>query len=406
MELAGKKILLGVSGGIAAYKTPELVRRLRDRGADVRVMMTDAAREFITPLSLQAVSGHPVFSHLLDPAAEAAMGHIELAKWADLVIIAPATADIIARISHGMANDLVTTACLATASPVAIVPAMNQQMYRSPITQENIRKLETCGMVVWGPDSGSQACGDIGPGRMLDPADIVSHAIRQTISVTDLQHLKIMITAGPTREPLDPVRYLTNHSSGKMGFAIAEAAISRGASVTLVAGPVSLPTPAGVKRIDVSTALEMQQAVMSAVCEQHIFISSAAVADYRATTIASEKIKKQGSADDSLTLQLVKNPDIVAGVAALTENRPYVVGFAAETRNVEEYARQKRKRKQLDLICANDVSLTEQGFKSDHNALHLFWQEGEKVLPLSTKQLLGQQLLDEIVRLYDEKNRH
>lgn len=406
MELVGKKILLGISGGIAAYKTPELVRRLRERGADVRVMMTDAAKEFITPLSLQAVSGYPVLDHLLDPAAEAAMGHIELAKWADLVIIAPATADIIARIGQGMANDLVTTACLATAAPVAVVPAMNQQMYRSSITQENLHRLEKHGIHLWGPDSGSQACGDIGPGRMLDPDEIVRHAICLAGAVTDLQHLNVMITAGPTQEALDPVRYITNHSSGKMGFAIADAAARRGASVTLVAGPVVLPTPHGVRRIDVTTALDMQAAVMTDIRQQHIFISTAAVADYRAATIASDKIKKQEQSDDSLMLQLVKNPDIVAGVAALEQYRPYVVGFAAETRNVEEYARQKRIRKQLDLVCANDVSLTEQGFKSDHNALHLFWQEGEKVLPLSTKQLLGQQLLDEIVRLYDEKNRH
>lgn len=406
MELDGKKILLGVSGGIAAYKTPELVRRLRDRGADVRVMMTDAAREFITPLSLQAVSGYPVFHHLLDPSAEAAMGHIELAKWADLVVIAPATADIIARISHGMANDLVTTACLATSAPIAIVPAMNQQMYRAPATQENLQRLQDQGKVLWGPDSGSQACGDIGPGRMLDPADIVSHAILHTGTVADLQHLKIMITAGPTREALDPVRYISNHSSGKMGFAIAEAAARRGAQVTLIAGPVSLSTPQGVLRTDVTSAIEMQSAVMENIHQQHIFIGCAAVADYRAATIATDKIKKQGEEDDQITLQLVKNPDIVAGVGALAQGRPYVVGFAAETRNVEEYARQKRIRKQLDLICANDVSLTDQGFSSDNNALHLFWQEGDKVLPLGTKQLLGQQLLDEIVRLYDEKNRH
>ncbi|WP_029685040.1 bifunctional phosphopantothenoylcysteine decarboxylase/phosphopantothenate--cysteine ligase CoaBC [Tatumella saanichensis] len=406
MELEGKKILLGVSGGIAAYKTPELVRRLQDRGAEVRVMMTDAAKEFITPLSLQAVSGYPVFHHLLDPSAEAAMGHIELAKWADLVIIAPATADIIARISHGMANDLVTTACLATPAPIAIVPAMNQQMYRAAATQENLQRLQAQGMTIWGPDSGSQACGDIGPGRMLDPSDIVALAVKHTGTIHDLQHLKIMLTAGPTREPLDPVRYISNHSSGKMGFAIAEAAARRGACVTLIAGPVSLPTPQGVKRIDVITAVDMQSAVMEHITQQDIFIGSAAVADYRAATIAADKIKKTGNEDNEITLQLIKNPDIVAGVAALTQDRPYVVGFAAETRNVEEYAQQKRRRKQLDLICANDVSLAEQGFNSDNNALHLFWQEGDKVLPLSTKQLLGQQLLDEIVRLYDEKNRH
>ena len=405
MGLAGKKILLGVSGGIAAYKTPELVRRLRDRGAEVRVMMTPAAKAFITPLSLQAVSGHAAFEDLLDPAAEAAMGHIELAKWADLVVLAPASADLIARLNAGMANDLVTTACLATAAPVAVVPAMNQQMYRATVTQHNLQQLEARGLLIWGPDSGSQACGDVGPGRMLDPLAIVDHAARWASSVNDLQHLNIMITAGPTREALDPVRYISNHSSGKMGFAIAAAAASRGASVTLVTGPVTLPTPPAVKRIDVTTALEMEAAVMAEAAQQQIFIASAAVADYRAATIAAEKMKKQGGEDDTVTLHLVKNPDIVAGVAAMQQGRPYVVGFAAETQNVEEYARQKRVRKNLDLICANDVAKAGQGFNSDTNALHLFWQEGEKRLPLSDKTLLGQHLLDEIVRLYDEKNR-
>ena len=404
MGLAGKKILLGVSGGIAAYKAPELVRRLRDRGADVRVMMTDGAKAFITPLSLQAVSGYPVFNDLLDPAAEAAMGHIELAKWADLIVLAPATADPIARITAGMANDLVTTAVLATASPVAVVPAMNQQMYRAAVTQQNLQALQQRGVLIWGPDSGSQACGDVGPGRMLDPLAIVDHAIQWATPVNDLQHLNIMITAGPTREALDPVRYITNHSSGKMGFAIAAAAARRGATVTLVSGPVTLPAPAGVKRVDVTSALEMQAAVMAEIDKQHIFIASAAVADYRAVDIAAEKIKKQGG-DDNVTLQLIKNPDIVAGVAALQEHRPFVVGFAAETQNVEEYARQKRVRKNLDLICANDVAKAGQGFNSDTNALHLFWQDGEKRLPLSDKSLLGQQLLDEIVSRYDEKNR-
>lgn len=402
--LAGKKILLGVSGGIAAYKAPELVRRLRDRGAEVRVMMTSAARAFITPLSLQAVSGYPVFDDLLDPAAEAAMGHIELAKWADLIVLAPASADLIARITAGMANDLVTTACLASDAPLALVPAMNQQMYRAAITQENLQRLQQRGVMIWGPDSGSQACGDTGPGRMLDPLAIVAHALEWAEPVRDLQHLSIMITAGPTREALDPVRYISNHSSGKMGYAIAAAAARRGARVTLVSGPVALAAPAGVQRIDVTTALEMQAAVMAQIHQQHIFIASAAVADYRAATVAAEKMKKQGD-DDNVTLQLVKNPDIVAGVAALQENRPYVVGFAAETRNVEEYARQKRVRKNLDLICANDVAQAGQGFNSDTNALHLFWQEGEKRLPLSDKSLLGQQLIDEIVSRYDEKNR-
>lgn len=404
MGLAGTKILLGVSGGIAAYKTPELVRRLRDRGADVRVMMTEGAKAFITPLSLQAVSGYPVMDDLLDPAAEAAMGHIELAKWADLIVLAPATADLIARLTAGMANDLVTTACLATAAPVAVVPAMNQQMYRAPVTQQNLQTLQTRGLLIWGPDSGSQACGDVGPGRMLDPLEIVDHAVQWASPVNDMQHLNIMITAGPTREALDPVRYLTNKSSGKMGFSIASAAAKRGANVLLVAGPVSLTTPVGVKRIDVTTALEMQAVVMSEINKQHIFIASAAVADYRTAEIAAEKIKKQGD-DDNATLQLIKNPDIVAGVAALQADRPFVVGFAAETQNVEEYARQKRVRKNLDLICANDVAKAGQGFDSDTNALHLFWHNGEKRLPLSEKALLGQLLLDEIVSRYDEKNR-
>ncbi|MBW1254741.1 bifunctional phosphopantothenoylcysteine decarboxylase/phosphopantothenate--cysteine ligase CoaBC [Pantoea allii] len=406
MGLAGKKVLLGVSGGIAAYKTPELVRRLRDRGADVRVMMTHAAKAFITPLSLQAVSGYPVMDDLLDPAAEAAMGHIELAKWADLILLAPASADVIARMTAGMANDLVTTAVLATASPVAIVPAMNQQMYRAAVTQANLATLQSRGVLIWGPDSGSQACGDVGPGRMLDPLAIVDYAVQWASPVNDLQHLNIMITAGPTREAIDPVRYISNHSSGKMGFAIATAAASRGANVTLVCGPVTLPTPTGVKRVDVTSALDMQAAVMGEINKQHIFIASAAVADYRAANIADEKIKKQDdNNDDNVTLQLIKNPDIVAGVAALPQGRPFVVGFAAETQNVEEYARKKRARKKLDLICANDVSKAGQGFNSDTNALHLFWQEGEKTLPLSDKSLLGQLLIDEIVSRYDEKNR-
>ncbi|MEK0166049.1 bifunctional phosphopantothenoylcysteine decarboxylase/phosphopantothenate--cysteine ligase CoaBC [Pseudescherichia vulneris] len=402
MSLAGKKIVLGVSGGIAAYKTPELVRRLRDRGAEVRVAMTEGAKAFITPLSLQAVSGYPVSDSLLDPAAEAAMGHIELGKWADLVILAPATADLIARVTAGMANDLVTTICLATPSPVAVVPAMNQQMYRNAATQHNLSVLAARGLLLWGPDSGSQACGDVGPGRMLDPLAIVDLAAAHFSPVKTLQHLNIMITAGPTQELLDPVRYITNKSSGKMGFAIAAAAARLGANVTLVSGPVSLPTPAGVKRVDVVTALEMEAAVQAQVQSQQIFIGCAAVADYRAAAVADEKIKKQG---DEITIKMVKNPDIVAGVAALSTNRPYVVGFAAETNNVEEYARQKRIRKNLDLICANDVSDSNQGFNSDSNALHLFWQDGDKVLPLERKALLGQLLLDEIVTRYDEKNR-
>ncbi|MCD1126394.1 bifunctional phosphopantothenoylcysteine decarboxylase/phosphopantothenate--cysteine ligase CoaBC [Jinshanibacter sp. LJY008] len=399
--LNGKKIVLGISGGIAAYKCPEIVRRLKDQGADVRVVMTAAAKAFITPLTLQAVSGYPVSDDLLDPAAEASMGHIELGKWADLVVIAPATADILARIAAGMANDLLTTICLATSAPVAVAPAMNQQMYRAQATQHNLQVLASRNLLLWGPDSGSQACGDIGPGRMLDSLCIVKHCVEFFNPVQDLAGINIMLTAGPTREALDPVRFISNHSSGKMGYAIAKAAAERGASVTLVSGPVQLPTPVNVTRINVTSALEMRDTVMQLAGSQNIFIACAAVADYRAEHIADEKIKKQG---DDLVLKMVKNPDIVAGVAAMTTNRPFVVGFAAETQNVEEYARLKLARKNLDLICANNVSLSGQGFNSDTNALHLYWSNGEMSLPLSDKSSLGQKLMDEIVKRYDEKN--
>ncbi|WP_127959018.1 bifunctional phosphopantothenoylcysteine decarboxylase/phosphopantothenate--cysteine ligase CoaBC [Serratia microhaemolytica] len=401
-NLAGKNILLGISGGIAAYKCPELVRRLRDHGAQVRVVMTPAACAFITPLTLQAVSGNPVASELLDPQAEAAMGHIELAKWADLVLLAPASADLLARLSVGMANDLLTTLCLATSAPIAIAPAMNQQMYRACATQANLATLAARGMLLWGPADGSQACGDVGPGRMLEPLTIVEQVNRYFANSADLQHLSIMITAGPTHEALDPVRFITNHSSGKMGFAIAEAAAARGAKVTLIAGPVNLATPASVTRIDVVTALEMAQQVQQQINKQNIFIGCAAVADYRAEQIASEKIKKQG---DEIVIKMVKNPDIVAGVAAMRQQRPFVVGFAAETQNVEQYARQKLLHKQLDLICANNVALAGHGFNSNNNALHLFWPEGDKRLAYGDKTRLGQQLIDEIIHLYDEKNR-
>ncbi|MDR0217380.1 MAG: bifunctional phosphopantothenoylcysteine decarboxylase/phosphopantothenate--cysteine ligase CoaBC [Enterobacteriaceae bacterium] len=395
--LSGKRIVLGISGGIAAYKTAELVRRLRDRGAQVRVVMTPAAEAFITPLTLQAVSGYPVSDDLLDPAAEAAMGHIELAKWADLIILAPATADLLARLSAGMANDLVTTICLACAAPLAVVPAMNQQMYRAQATQHNLNVLKERNVLVWGPDEGSQACGDIGPGRMIEPMAIVELATQHFNPARDLAGLKITITAGPTREALDPVRFITNHSSGKMGFSIAQAAAERGAEVTLITGPVNLTAPQHVKRIDITSALEMHEQVQAIAASQHIFIGCAAVSDYRFKQTATEKIKKQG---DEITYTLVKNPDIVAGVAAMEKHRPFVVGFAAETQNVEEYARGKLKQKNLDLICANNVSLAEHGFNSDTNALHLFWHNGSVNLPHSDKLQLSHRLLDEIFKQY------
>ncbi|MCD9466149.1 bifunctional phosphopantothenoylcysteine decarboxylase/phosphopantothenate--cysteine ligase CoaBC [Photobacterium iliopiscarium] len=396
--LAGKKILLGISGGIAAYKCAELTRRLIERGAQVHVVMTKAAQEFITPLTMQAVSGNPVSSSLLDPSAESSMGHIELAKWADLVLLAPATADLIARISAGMGNDLLSTLCLATDAPIAVAPAMNQQMYRNVATQENLATLHRRGFTLWGPASGEQACGDVGPGRMLEPMQLVHHC-EDFFQQPDLNELNIVITAGPTREAIDPVRYLSNYSSGKMGFAIAAAAAKRGANVTLISGPVNLTTPTGVTRININSATEMHQAALEHAINNNIFIACAAVADFRPAHVAPQKMKKQDG-NDEMMIQLVKNPDIVASIAALTENRPFTVGFAAETQNVEHYARGKLTKKNLDLICANDVSVQGQGFNSDNNALHLYWPNGDKTLPLATKADLGQQLVTEIVNLY------
>ncbi|HFQ4804759.1 TPA: bifunctional phosphopantothenoylcysteine decarboxylase/phosphopantothenate--cysteine ligase CoaBC [Vibrio vulnificus] len=395
--LAGKKILLGISGGIAAYKCADLTRRLKERGAEVQVVMTKAAKEFITPLTMQAVSGRPVSDSLLDPAAEASMGHIELAKWADLILLAPATADLIARMAAGMGNDLLTTLVLATDAPVAVSPAMNQQMYRNVATQENIATLSRRGMEIWGPAAGEQACGDVGPGRMLEPMQLVA-LCEQFFQPKPLQDKSILITAGPTREAIDPVRYITNHSSGKMGYALAQAAMQLGANVTLVSGPVSLPTPVNVNRINVDSAQEMYDAVMAQASDHDIFISCAAVADYRPATIAEQKLKKTDDADE-MTITMVKNPDIVASVSAMTENRPFTVGFAAETNDVEVYARRKLEKKKLDLLCANDVSVEGQGFNSSDNAITLYWSQGEKALPLNSKAALSMEILKQIQTL-------
>lgn len=389
--LAGKKILLGISGGIAAYKCAELTRRLTERGAEVRIIMTEAAKEFITPLTMQAVSGHPVSDSLFDPAAEASMGHIELGKWADLVLLAPATADLIARVAAGMGNDLLSTMVLATTAPVAVAPAMNQQMYGKMATQENIATLKRRGMPVWGPGSGEQACGDVGPGRMLEPMQLVAHC-EAFFQPQLLDGTAVMITAGPTREAIDPVRYISNHSSGKMGYALAAAASALGARVTLVSGPVNLDTPAGVERIDVNSAEEMYQAVMQQVQSQDMFIACAAVADYRPEQVAAQKIKKTDD-NEQMRLQMVKNPDIVASVAALEQGRPFTVGFAAETEKVAQFARAKLERKKLDLICANDVSVAGQGFNSNDNALTLYWEDGELSLPLESKQALAEKIM-------------
>ncbi|WP_175405846.1 bifunctional phosphopantothenoylcysteine decarboxylase/phosphopantothenate--cysteine ligase CoaBC [Shewanella sp. MEBiC00475] len=386
--LTNKKVLLGIAGGIAAYKSADLIRRLKERGADVRVIMTQSAMEFITPLTIQALSGHPVASDMLDPAAEAAMGHIELARWADVVLLAPATANLMARINAGMADDLLTTTCLATSAPVIVCPAMNQQMYQNIATQENMANLARKGLTIWQPASGSQACGEVGPGRMQEPVAIAEQLV-QFFGPKTLQGHQVLITAGPTREAIDPVRYISNHSSGKMGFSLAQAAAEMGAKVTLVSGPVNLVTPAGVTRIDVDSAQQMLDAVMGQVEQHDIFIGCAAVADYRIADVAQQKIKKSA---EQMQLALVRNPDILAAVAQHTI-RPFTVGFAAETNDVEQYARGKLQRKKLDMIAANDVSIQGLGFNADSNALQVFWQDGSQQLPATDKLTLARQLL-------------
>ncbi|TKB56296.1 bifunctional phosphopantothenoylcysteine decarboxylase/phosphopantothenate--cysteine ligase CoaBC [Ferrimonas aestuarii] len=389
MSIKPRNIVLGISGGIAAYKAPILVRRLKETGADVRVVLSGGAKAFVTPMSLQAVSGHPVAHDLLDPAAELGMGHIELARWADEVILAPASANLIARIAGGMADELITTLCLATEAPIRVCPAMNQVMYQAQATQDNLAVLKQRGMTLWGPASGDQACGEVGPGRMLEPEEITALSLAAASEEQPLAGTSLLLTAGPTREALDPVRYLSNHSSGKMGFAIAEQAQRLGAKVTLVAGPVSLPTPAGVTRIDVESAQQMLDAVMAQVEEHQLFIGCAAVADYRPIAVADNKIKKSA---ESMMVEMVRNPDILATVAAHSK-RPFTVGFAAETQDVAHYAMDKLKRKNLDMIAANDVSKPEQGFNADSNALTLYWDGGSQALGYSGKSDQAKQLL-------------
>jgi phosphopantothenoylcysteine decarboxylase/phosphopantothenate--cysteine ligase len=397
--LIGKKILLGVSGGIAAYKSAELTRRLKEQGADVRIVMTKAAKEFITPLTMQAVSGHAVADSLLDPNAEAGMGHIELAKWPDLILLAPATANLIARLRAGFADELLTTLCLASSAPIAVSPAMNMEMYLAPATQENITVLASRGVAIWGPGKGLQACGDIGPGRLLEPNDLVQRVIKLLIPEKPLlAGVNITITAGPTQEALDPVRYISNHSSGKMGYALAEMAQKMGAKVTLISGPVNLPTPLDVKRVDVSSALQMHHECMSNLSQCDIFIACAAVADYRPAQIETQKMKKQQGIDD-LIIKLIKNPDIIADVAK-AENSPFCVGFAAETQDVEHYALDKLKRKNLKLIAANDVSKSGQGFNSEKNALIVFSETQRFDITLADKKMVAQQLLTIVAQQY------
>ena len=400
-----KNIILAVTGGIAAYKSAILVRRLKDYGFDVRVVMTQGAQAFITPLTFQALSGNPVHTELLDPEAEAGMGHIELARWADLVLVAPASCDSIAKFANGLADDLLSTLYLATKAPVWVAPAMNQQMWAAKATQRNLKTLVEDGVHVIMPDAGEQACGDVGLGRMPEPEDLARlvaayfHKAQRAIAEKFglLAGKRVTITAGPTREAIDPVRYISNHSTGKMGFALAAACYAAGAKVTLVAGPVSLDTPNGVQRINVSSAMQMLDVSMNQLqqgCD--IFIATAAVADYRVAQVAEHKIKKAG---DELAVSLVKNPDIVATIAQ-QQQRPFMVGFAAETQNVEEYAAGKLVAKKLDMIACNDVSRPDIGFASDENAMTVFFAQSyhmnKRELEKASKQEISQQLVESI----------
>ncbi|MDR9530035.1 bifunctional phosphopantothenoylcysteine decarboxylase/phosphopantothenate--cysteine ligase CoaBC [Acinetobacter baumannii] len=400
-----KNIVLAVTGGIAAYKSAILVRRLKDYGFDVRVVMTHGAQAFITPLTFQALSGNPVHTELLDPEAEAGMGHIELARWADLLLVAPASCDTLAKFANGLADDLLSTLFLATKAPVWVAPAMNQQMWAAKATQRNLQTLVEDGVHVIMPDAGEQACGDVGLGRMPEPEEIARqvagyfHQAQRAIAEKFglLAGKRVVITAGPTREAIDPVRYISNHSTGKMGFALAAACYAAGAKVTLIAGPVSLDTPNGVQRVNVASARKMLDVSMESLetgCD--IFIATAAVADYRVAEVAEHKIKKAG---DELNVSLVKNPDIVATIAA-QEKRPFMVGFAAETQNVEEYAAGKLVAKKLDMIACNDVSRADIGFASDENAMTVFFAESyhmkKRELEKASKQEISQQLVEAI----------
>ena len=387
--LFGQRILLGVSGGIAAYKSADLVRRLRDAGAEVRVVMTASALHFVGATTFQALSGHPVRSSLWDEAAEAAMGHIELARWATRVLVAPASANLIARLAQGRANDLLSTLCLATEAPVAIAPAMNRVMWAHPATRANVATLRARGVDVFGPAAGDQACGETGFGRMLEPLQLVDALLAGTVP-GPLAGRAVLVSAGPTYEDIDPVRYLGNRSSGKMGFAVAAAARALGATVTLVAGPVALPTPPGVRRIDVRGVAQMRDAVLAALPGQAVYVGAAAVADYAPAQVAAQKIKKTG---EVLVLELVRTPDILAEVAAHPSRPPVVVGFAAETEALEAHAREKLARKGVDLIAANDVARAGQGFEGDDNALAVFSRDGRHEIPLGPKTQVADALM-------------
>jgi phosphopantothenoylcysteine decarboxylase/phosphopantothenate--cysteine ligase len=398
--MQGKRVLLGVTGGIAAYKSPDLVRRLRELGAEVQVVLTAGAREFVTPMTFQAVSGREVRSDLWDPEAEKAMSHIELARWADFVIIAPATADFLARLATGQADDLLTTLCLATDRPIAVAPAMNRLMWSNPATQANVATLTARGVHVWGPGEGDQACGETGAGRMLEPTQLAGFVSGSIAPTGPLAGKRVLLTAGPTRERIDPVRFISNCSSGKMGFAVAAAARDAGADVTIVCGPVSLTTPPGVKRIDVESAADMLNAVLKNLDGVDIFVATAAVADYRPVKPAGSKIKKTS---ESMDLQMERTVDILATVAARVGlARPFVVGFAAETDSVEQYARQKLLKKNLDMIAANEVG-HDKVFEKDDNALLVLWRDGSRELPNAPKVALARDLVALIAERYVER---
>ena len=398
-SLAEKHIVLGITGGIAAYKSAEIARRLIDQGAVVQVVMTAAAKAFIAPLTLQALSGRPVRDSLLDPSAESGMGHIEIARWADQIVVAPASADFIARLAGGMASDLLTTVCLATSAPIALAPAMNQGMWNNSATQRNIDTLAADGVKLLGPASGEQACGDVGPGRMLEAADIVNH-LMDSGKVRALNGTNVTITAGPTWEALDPVRALSNLSSGKMGYAVAAAAAAAGASVTLVSGPTALNPPSGIRYQPVQSAKDMLAAVEREIEDCDVFIGVAAVADYRPAQSASSKIKKH---TESVTLELVRNPDILARVAQ-SPKRPFTVGFAAETDQAIPNARDKLQRKGLDLIAVNQVNETNNPFGSEENHLVLISQTDEIDLGRDSKTALAEHLIAEIAHRYHDQH--
>ena len=394
-----KNVLLGVSGGIAAYKTPELVRRLRERGADVQVVLTRSAQEFVTETSLQAVSGNPIRSNIWDKEAEAAMGHIELARWADTILIAPATAEMLSRLASGSAPDLLTTVCLATEAELVIAPAMNRVMWANPAVQANRRTLEERGARMLGPGVGSQACGEEGAGRMLEPDDLARMVMEgdersQTLAGL-LDGKTVMISAGPTREALDPVRYITNRSSGKMGYAMAEAARDAGANVILLSGPVNLERPTGMTVIDIESADDLAQAAHDNAASADLFIAAAAVADYKPAQAADRKMKKS---DEEMTIDLVRTPDTLAQVSALAK-RPFCVGFAAETNDVREYAAKKMAKKNLDMIIANQVG-EGLAFDQDDNAVHVMWGGGEQAFPTTSKRDLAVQLVKLIADRY------